>query len=141
MQDVYTVVFEGRQKYELANARVGKTAAGTVIIEIPSYEVFGSQLRSTLVSAFESILGHKKAKAIESQIGSQIDVENTYWGKYPQVIQADFDPSNKHYQIATVINPTPANPDAFSQAIGSDLSGDHLDNYSIFGELLAVARK
>src|SRR5690606_12118432 len=56
MQDVYNVVFEARQSYELLNARVARTSAGTVI-EIPSYEVFGAQLRATVSSAFESILG------------------------------------------------------------------------------------
>lgn len=138
MQDVYNVVFEGRQKFEVSNARVGKTASGTVI-EIPSYAAFGGQLRSTMASAFESILGKDKASLVDTQIGAQIDVENTYWGKYPQIIQADYDSEKKHFRITRVINPTPENPDAFKQEFDSTLSSENLDVYGVYRDWLLPA--
>lgn len=131
MQDVYNVVVEARLNYERSKARLAQVGSSTVV-EIPSYEAFGTQLRAAMLSTFEAILGKDTAAAVNDQMGIRIDAENALWGKFPQAIEGEFDRTNNAYQITHVINPTPSNPDAFQQEFSSTLAPDGLNIYSAY---------
>lgn len=129
MQDVYNIVYEARLNYEHSKATVGEVGSRTVV-EIPSYEAFGTQLRSAMFSTFVSILGKDTASVVNEQLGIRFDVANAYWGKYPQTIAGQYDQTYKVYNITHVINPRPSKPDGFQQMSGSTLSVDGLGIYS-----------
>ncbi|MBK9989497.1 MAG: hypothetical protein IPP19_01870 [Verrucomicrobia bacterium] len=128
LQDVYSAIYEARLNYEVSIAKVGVISDRESLIEIPSFEAFGQQLKQASYSMFEDVLGVKMAKEVLGQLELRMEGWNEYWGKHPQSILVNYDPSTKLYRITRTVYLGPTGR-AFSDGI-SDVA--HLDIYTKF---------
>jgi hypothetical protein len=131
IQDVYTVVYEARLRYELSKARVGEVSPQERLIEIPSYSAIGDEFRETLNASIRSIVGTSDAEKVLDEMGPYMDRDNFYFGKYTQTMYVKFDNGSGQYIITHMIGSSEDERGVVSEH-GSNLSVENLGNYRFF---------
>ena len=132
LQEVYTAMYDARIDYEISKAKVGILSQKESLLEIPSYNNFGEQLKKSTYSMFESVLGADLTQKVAQQIGNAIDAANQDWGRYPQTLLVSYDASTSTYKITHTQNPNPSGTDRYQRTIDSVLRDDQLDSYASF---------